>query len=189
MSTDAPETNDAAPSQEPATGPPIKLDETAKDAAGSPKPVDLPENAETWIVRIDGVEHSVEAGTPEAQIRETLSMTYPGARDASITHDSVIIAGQKYKVLVFTKRGGTKGLNAVDELRLILITVPPTPITEVRNTGTFHPFLRGNMVFDELLAMPTDAEGLIVVDLEDTDLCTRLSALSPSTVAIVTLAA
>lgn len=190
MSTDAIEPTTTTPAtlvtgQPPATGETIKLDE----AAAAPRPADLPENQEFWVVRIDGTEHTVEANTPEIQIRETLSMTYPGARDAAISYDSLIIAGQKYKVLVFTKRGGTKGQNAADELRCILITVPPMSIAEVKNIGTFHTGLRGDMAFDELLAMPTDAEGLIVIDLEETDLCTRLSALPPSTAGVVILAA
>ena len=170
-----------------------ETDETgADDAPPAPTPAATPpptENTTTWIVRIDGAEHTVAAGTPERQIRETLSMTYPGARDAAITSDSVVIQGQAYKVLVFTKRAGTKGSDG-DSLRRRLIMVPAVPIATIRRAGTFSPDLRGNRTIADLLALPTDASGCIVVhpdQEEDSQLCSRLAALPSSTVTVVTV--
>lgn len=177
-------TQDLTP-PEPATGQTIPL--TPEPAAPVADPV---ENTEIWIIRIDGAEHQVAAGTPESQIRETLAMTYPGARDAAITYDSVIVDGQKYKVLVFTKRAGTKGasaLEAADELSAQLIVVPAVPLRTLRTAGSTSHLFRGQITFDELLTLPVTGEGLLALDLEETDLCTQLAALPSSPVVVVTV--
>lgn len=174
---------DLTPAGDAVTGTTTNLKDEAAQTVQAAQTTPL-ENTETWIVRIDGVEHTVKADTPEGQIRETLAMTYPGARDAAISHDSVIVDGQRYKVLVFTKRAGTKGMRA-DELRELLILVPPVPLSALTRAGTFHPGLRGHLAFDELLMLETDAEGyLVTMNLEESQLCAQLSSLPPAVVVV-----
>ncbi|MBX0330032.1 hypothetical protein K2Z83_20395 [Oscillochloris sp. ZM17-4] len=147
---------------------------TPTPAPAADEPALIVENASTWIVRIDGQEFSVAADTPEVQIRQTLSLQYPGARDAQITYDNVDIAGQRHKVLVFTKRAGTKGLSAGEDLALLIITVPPVPVAAVRGAGSLLRDLRGTLTFEQLLLAPVDREGLLVFSTHEVDLCMRL---------------
>ncbi|NNJ12100.1 hypothetical protein EKD04_017355 [Chloroflexales bacterium ZM16-3] len=151
-------------------------------AVADAAPALIMENATTWIVRIEGVDFSIAADTPEPQIRETLSTQYPGARDATIAYDKVQIDGQLHKRLTFTKRGGTKGC-PVEDLRVLLITVPPVTLATIRRAGSVSPETRGGLTFDQFLTVLIDSDGDIVTQEE---LWPQLAAL-PHSLVVVTL--